>query len=189
MRLHFLVWLTALLLLAGCQTAPAPTSTPSKDSATLTQWEASGRFAYKNIHDGGNASIHWRQNHDHGQLHLSGPMGFGSAELQWHPALATLTTNKGTITAPNAETLAAELTGIMLPVDALMYWLRGLPWPHAGAHVVRHGQQLSTLKQLGWHIEYDRWQQVDGYWLPHRLKAKHNKDSFTVVVQQWVLAL
>lgn len=189
MHLHPLLLLFASAIwLAGCQIAPTVPSTPGKDAATLTTWQADGRFAYRTPKDGGNASIHWVQQQQKGELTFSGPMGFGSAALHWHPTAATLTTSKGTINAPSPEALAQELTGIALPVEALIYWLRGLPWPHAEARITRQQEQLRTLKQLNWHIEYDRWQLVDGYWLPHRLKAKHGEDSFTVVVQNWALA-
>jgi len=189
MRLqHLLLFTISAVWLAGCQVAPTAPSTHGKDATTLTHWQADGRFAYRTQSDGGNASIHWQQKQEQGTLTFSGPMGFGSAALHWHPTAAVLTTNKGTFNAPSAELLAEELTGIALPVDALMYWLRGVPWPHAEARITRT-QHVNTLQQLGWRIEYDRWQLVDGYWLPHRLKAKYGNDSFTVVVQQWALTL
>lgn len=173
------------LLLSGCQLTPLSPST-EQDVAQLTHWQANGRFAYKTPHDGGSASVRWQQQNDHGELHFSGPMGFGSATLHWQPGFAKLTTSKASTNAPSAETLTYELTGLALPADALLYWLRGLPWPHAEASLVRNTQgHPQRLTQLNWQLEYDRWQQIDGYWLPHRLKAKHNSDSFTFVIQHW----
>lgn len=173
------------LLLSGCQLVPLTPSAP-QDVAQLTHWQASGRFAYKTADNGGSASVRWQQKNDFGELYFSGPMGFGSATLRWQPGFAELITSKASASAPSAEALSYELTGLALPTDALLYWLRGLPWPHAKASLTRdtHGQP-QRLTQLNWQLEYDGWQQIDGYWLPHRLKAKHNSDSFTFVIQHW----
>ncbi len=187
--MHRLFWFLSLLLifLSGCQMAPSPQEAP-RDPATLTHWQAQGRFAYKTPEDGGSATVRWQQHDQQGELRFSGPMGFGSAELQWSPHHATLITNKGEFSAPNAEALAFELTGLPLPAEALVYWLRGLPWPHAPAQKHQGEPHPHGLEQLGWSVEYDRWKQVQGYWLPHRLKAKHAHNTFTLVIQQWIPA-
>ena len=185
MRRAFILICYALILLSGCQMAPSPT-VPEQDVTQLTHWQAHGRFAYKSAQDGGSATVRWQQQNDRGHLRFSGPMGLGSAELNWQPGLAELTSNKGNISAPNAESLAYELTGLLLPADALLYWLRGLPWPQSPAELIKDDAgRLKELTQLGWQLHFDRWQQVQGYWLPHRLKASHNDDSFTLVIQQW----
>src|SRR5699024_3682688 len=140
----------------------------------------------KSANDGGSATVRWQQQDHKGHLRFSGPMCLGSAELDWEPCAAELTSSKGTINAPSAEILAYELTGLLLPADALLYWLRGLPWPQGPAQLTKDDAgRLTQLTQLDWQISFDRWQQVQGYWLPHRLKAKHNEDSFTLVIQQW----
>lgn len=184
-RAFFIGGYAILLLLSGCQIAPTPVI-PEQDVNHLTHWQANGRFAYKSANDGGSASVRWQQQDDKGYLRFSGPMGLGSAELHWEPGFAQLTSSKGTLEAPSAEVLAYELTGLLLPADALLYWLRGLPWPHSPAHITKDNEgRPAQLTQMDWQLDFDRWQQVQGYWLPHRLKAKHNNDSFTLVIQQW----
>src|SRR5699024_6280241 len=165
------------LWLSGCQIAPK-VDEPEQQAEKMTHWQAKGRFAYKSPTDGGSASIHWLQEDDQGELKFSGPMGFGSAELQWQPGYAILTTSKGEATAHSAEALALELTGVAIPVDALMYWLKGLKWPKTEADTERNDEgRLTRLQQNGWDIKYERWQQVPGgYWLPHKLKATHQQD-------------
>lgn len=175
----------SVLFLGGCQLAPTPPMA-EQNTEELTHWQANGRFAYKTHQDGGSASVRWQQEGDQGYLRFSGPMGFGSAELHWEPGYAELTSSKGTLNAPSAEILAYELTGLLLPAEALLYWLRGLPWPHDPAHLEKDDEgRAQQLTQMGWQLTFDRWQQVQGYWLPHRLKAKHEQDSFTLVIQQW----
>ncbi len=174
----------AVLFLAGCQTVPSgPGNTPD----ALRNWDLSGRLGYRAGNDGGSASIDWQQREQQGQLHFSGPLGIGSAQILWRPGYAELDNGKERIVATGSTELAWRLTGLMLPVEALQYWVRGLPAPALPAQPgFDELGQLTTLEQAGWTLQFDRYAPVDGLQLPFRIRARSGEDQrFTLVIKDW----
>ena len=186
MGIRIIVLLITTVLISACQTRPHWPEPEFSSAEQLQRWTLNGRLGYQTPQDGGNASLEWQQEDDHGSIHFSGPMGFGSARLDWNDSQATLDTGRDQATAGSPAELAWHLTGLWLPVDALYYWVRGLPWPDARA-TAQHDtdNQLETLEQLGWSLRFDRYQPVAGLSLPHRIRARHGEDRFTLVVQRW----
>ena len=182
-----LLFIFNLLLLSACQTRPLVTVDDFERAEDLQHWNITGRLGYRTAGDGGNASLDWRQRREGGRIHFSGPLGFGSAELRWDDTSAMLDTGREQLTATSPAALAWHLTGLMIPVDALYYWVRGLPWPWAESTPQYDDQgRLVTLDQLGWSLRFDRHERVAGLELPHRVRANLNGDSFTLIVQHWV---
>jgi outer membrane lipoprotein LolB len=178
-------WLFLVLFLGACQTLP-PVSTDFTRADQIQRWTMSGKLGYRTAHDGGSASFDWRQAPRNGSIHFSGPLGFGSAELSWKPGLARLQTGKGEWQARSPGELAWHLTGFWLPVSALTYWSRGLEWPGAPARRENNQEgQLTCLEQLGWHLEFDRYQPVGRVALPHRIKATQGENRFTLLIREW----
>ena len=158
------------LLLGACQTrlpvGPLPDSVDH-----LQNWNLSGRLGYRAGNDGGSASIDWRQRHPEGEIHFSGPVGIGSARLFW---------------APGSAELAWRLTGLWLPVEALQFWVRGLPWPDAPGEEQRNELgQLVALKQLGWSLTFSDYLSSGALTLPQRIRASHDDQRFTLVIRKW----
>ncbi|MED5388325.1 MAG: lipoprotein insertase outer membrane protein LolB [Pseudomonadota bacterium] len=180
--------LTSLLLalaLSACQLRPTDTDTFTRPDQ-IQQWEMSGKLGYRTAHDGGSASFDWTQHPNRGQIRFSGPLGFGSADLRWDIGRAELITAKEQYQARSPGELAWHLTGFWLPVSALQYWARGLPWPGAPAESQRDEQgHLQRLQQLGWDLEFDRYGPVSGVTLPHRIKARQNGNRFTLLIKDW----
>ena len=176
--------LLGLLALAGCQALPpAP---PGDSPGDLKSWDLSGRFGYRAGEDGGSASIDWRQRADQGELHFSGPLGVGSARISWRPGFAELDTGKEQVTALNSTELAWRLTGLMLPVEAMQYWVRGLPSPEYEAEPeFDQLGQLTSLQQAGWSLTFDRYAPVDGLQLPFRIRATNDNQRFTLIIKDW----
>ena len=184
LRLSLLLLLP--LALAACQMRPPAPDFTLEHPEALRHWDISGRLAYRTASDGGSASLEWRQRAQGGQIHFSGPLGFGSAELHWNDHIATLDNGREQRSARSPAELAWYLTGMMIPVDALHFWVRGLPWPWAhGTPTYDDTGQLIALEQLGWSLAFDRYGPVAGLQLPHRVRAQHGEERFTLVVQRW----
>ena len=178
-------WLSAglLILLAGCQSIPHG---PGASPTDLTSWDLHARLGYRAGNDGGSANVDWQQRGEHGELAFSGPLGMGSAHIRWLPGYAELDTGKDVVTATSSTELAWRLTGLSLPVEALQYWVRGLPWPNAkGDPTFDPSGQLTALNQAGWQLSFDRYGAVDGLSLPFRIRAHHDDQRFTLIIKDW----
>ena len=182
------IWplLAMTVLLAACQTPPVP-QTHFTRADQIHRWHMNGKLGYRTAHDGGSANFDWREEPDNGVIHFSGPLGFGGAKLTWRPGQAVLNTSRGTYHASTPGILAWHLTGFWLPVSALEYWSRGLPWPDAP----KSGEQrdkagnLIHLRQLGWTLDFDRYRNDGKIALPHRIKANRGDDRFILLIDQW----
>ena len=173
------------LALSACQLRPTTTGTFEHPNQ-IDRWTMSGKLGYRTASDGGSASFDWAQKPNRGQIRFSGPLGFGSADLRWDSGRAELITAKDQYQARSPGELAWHLTGFWLPVSALQYWARGLPWPGArGDADYDESGQLQTLQQLGWSLEFDRYQPVAGITLPYRIKARQNGNRFTLLIKDW----
>lgn len=179
------VMLLLLMLLGACQSR-LPDG-PLPDSAEqLTRWQLSARLGYRVADEGGSAGLLWQQRDKQGQVRLSGPVGFGSAELRWSPQGAELDTGKERWQASSSLELAARLTGLLLPMEALTFWVRGLAWPDAPATASDDSNgQLATLDQLGWQLTFSQYQLYQGLALPGRIRAERAGQRFTLVVKSW----
>lgn len=180
--------LLGLLALSGCRTVP-PETTPTLDSAReLERWTMDGRLGYRSGDDGGSASFHWvQEDPEHGSIHFSGPLGFGSARIGWTPQQAWLEQGDNRFEAAAPGLLAWRLTGLILPIEGLLYWVRGMPAPGAVVLESETGENghLARLRQAGWLLRFDRYRDVAGIQLPHRIKASHDDERFTLVIQSW----
>lgn len=187
--IRILTLLFVTTLLAGCQTAPSVTTASFPSQAEqFEHWQLRGRIGYDNGKEGGSAALVWRQvASEQGSLDLSGPMGFGSAHIRYAPDGAHLDTGKQQVAAPSATELAWRVTGLALPIPALVWWVRGLPWPDAEVDNSTHDGQglLTTLEQAGWQLGFDRYQLHGQLWLPGRIKAHQGDSRFTLLVQDW----
>jgi outer membrane lipoprotein LolB len=114
----------ALVVLAGCATAPKP-SGPAE--ASTGPW--SGRLALQ-VQDkpaeSFSAGFELKGSAQTGELSLYSPLGGMLALLDWQPGLATLRTGGEPRQFPSVDSLVAHVVGEPIPVAALFDWLRGL---------------------------------------------------------------
>lgn len=179
--------ISTALLLSACQSrALIPTQSLPHSVEGLHNWNLSGRIGYRAGNDGGSASIDWRQRHPDGEMRFSGPVGIGSARLFWSPQGVTLDTGKEQFEAATSAELAWRLTGLWLPVEALQFWVRGLPWPDAEWQEQRDEQGLlEQLEQLGWTLNFSDYQQVGNLSLPQKIRASQQDQRFTLMIRRW----
>lgn len=191
-------------LLAGCtsiQVEPLPegmTDQPPADWADRSQsltrfseWELTGKLAVKQPSDSGTAIINrWRQEGETYDLSLSSSfLGMGRTELKGMPGFIELSLPDGeTYTSSDPEALVEAATGWSLPINSLAWWIRGLPAPDGDYRLLFDEQnQLAVIKQSGWEIRYDRWNEfvTELPALPARITALKGDRRVRVVISQW----
>ncbi|WP_303287934.1 lipoprotein insertase outer membrane protein LolB [Marinobacter sp. SS8-8] len=199
--------LAALLMLAtlgACttiQVAPLPegmTDQPPANwtarSASLGQldhWKLSGKLAVRQPSDSGTAIInHWIQDGEAYDLALSSAfLGMGSTRLKGVPGFIELTLPNGdTYHSGEPESLVEAATGWQLPLESLTWWIRGLPSPGSDYRLLFDEQgSLAIIRQDGWEIRYDRWQDFLASYpaLPARITALKEDKRVRLIVSDW----
>lgn len=191
-----LLWLSLALGLGGCAALrPAATTTPSTPAeqawiqrraelTALDHWLLQARIASGRI--GWSGSLHWRQQAEHFDIRVSGPLGTGGFQARGHLGEVEIRTTRETLVTRQPEVLLQEKIGWSLPLEQLRYWAVGVPSPSTPA-VVQYDTagRLSTLSQDGWLLEYTEYGRYQGYELPRRFTLDNGDTHFRVVVDDW----
>lgn len=192
--------LLALAGLAGCATVPRPppSAAPApaaRDAlAAFDAWHASGRVAVRTAQDGWNASFDWREAPDHGELAVRGPFGAGAARVVRTPQLIRIESGSAApleVPAPfdALEPALAARLGVPLPLEALRFWVLGVPAPGAPSEAVDAGAgpDVTAFRQSGWTVRVEGFVAVAGAPapLPHKVAVERDATRIRVVVDRW----
>lgn len=196
--------LTLVLTLSACATAPmAPlpdglTEQPPADWSQrqtalmhFQYWRLKGKLAVHQPSDSGTAVINrWSQTADRYQLSLSSSfLGLGHTELSGVPGYMELTLSNGeTYRSADPQSLIRSATGWELPIESLVWWIRGLPEPGSDYRLLFDDTgRLAAIRQQGWEIRYNRWQLfVQGTpALPALITARKDNKRVKLAVTSW----
>jgi outer membrane lipoprotein LolB len=184
--------LLLILLLAGCAASPRPETAPAGATpAAVTDWKFNGRISLTRGDQGWHAGLDWENRADRYRLQVSGPLGQGALQLAGDPAGVMLIDSESRVyTAPDADTLLAQVTGWDIPVTGMQYWVRGLSAPGDAIRVTLDPDgRLAQLEQSGWVITYQRYRSIGGYDWPAKLRLVHDDLAVRLVIDQWQLDL
>jgi outer membrane lipoprotein LolB len=148
-------------------------------------WDLAGRVAVAVGTQGWQASLDWRQRGADSEVHLAGPLGVGASVLRLTPAGLSV---DGAPSDASALAKLQERLGFALPLAQLRYWVLGVPDPGPPFTLERNPEDRALhLAQADWSIDYDRYAQVDGDWLPARLALTRDDVRVRLVVEHWRL--
>ncbi|MDX1369557.1 lipoprotein insertase outer membrane protein LolB [Pseudomonas sp.] len=198
MLVRQLLVFSLIALLAGCagltsrealegEGSPALWQSHKQQIGSLDAWQISGKVGIRAPQDSGSGTLFWLQRQDYYDIRLSGPLGRGAARLTGRPGAIQLeVANQGRYQAASPEQLLQQQLGLNLPVSHLLWWIRGLPAPDSKSRLTLDGDsRLAQLSQDGWQVEYLRYAEQDGYWLPERLKLSGHDLQITLVIKDW----
>ena len=187
-----------ITLLAGCagltsrealegEGSPALWQSHKQQIGSLDAWQISGKVGIRAPQDSGSGTLFWLQRQDYYDIRLSGPLGRGAARLTGRPGTILLeVANQGRYQATSPEQLLQQQLGLNLPVSHLLWWIRGLPDPDSKSRLtLDRDSRLAQLSQDGWQVDYLRYAEQDGYWLPERLKLSGHDLQVTLVIKDW----
>ncbi len=170
---------------------PANWAARSASLGQLDHWKLTGKLAVRQPSDSGTAIInHWIQDGESYDLALSSSfLGMGSTRLKGVPGFIELTLSNGeTYRSGEPESLVQAATGWQLPLENLTWWIRGLPSPGSDYRLLFDEQgSLAIIRQDGWEIRYDRWQDFLASYpaLPARITALKEDKRVRLVVSDW----
>ncbi|MGD8569180.1 MAG: lipoprotein insertase outer membrane protein LolB [Gammaproteobacteria bacterium] len=190
------VVLTALLLTA-CGTSAFPVKPDANDERAIEQrqaqfrklqhWQLSGRVAMITSEESWSGQLYWQQGPTDFLIHFSAPSGQGAMQLSGDEHGVELRLANGdTYQAEDANSLLRQETTWDLPIDALWYWIRGLPDPAMPVKVKLDPQGLITdLTQKEWRIQYNRYEQYDRYYFPRKIVISNRDTKLKLIVTHW----
>ena len=187
--------LCVLLLVTGCAGSDRREATSagwkqhSERAQQLQHWTARGKLALRTSEASETAGLTWAQRGEYTEVHLAGPLGVGATPLNSDGS--QLEIRRGDehrildISSPGAVALN---TGWDLPLQALPYWLKGIPTPDYDIQEFTldpETELLRTLRQDGWEILYQEYRQFQGLALPTRLQIQRQDTRARVLIRQW----
>lgn len=145
-----------------------------------------GRLAVKG--GGLSGSLRWQQDGTRFNLRLTGPFGVGALTLDGDDRLVAIKSKNIDLVTAEPEAVLAARTGWRLPLNALHYWVLGIPAPQSAADVAldADGRALS-LQQAGWSIRYSDYRDGSPA-LPGRIEAQREDWTAIVAVESLTLA-
>ena len=154
----------------------------------LHHWQLNARVAIKTPEDSVTASLDWQKNQSLFDFFLSGAFGVTIAHLIQQENSASLEipdTEK--LTHYDAERLLRQTLGWDFPIDALSYWVKGLPSGQPGEVVSYNDKgQIAKISLDQWQVVFSKYRLYQGYLLPKMIKATHPNISLRVVAKKWL---
>jgi len=153
----------------------------------MREWQIRGKIGVRTATDGGSAYLDWSQSFDSFYILLSGPLGQGSTIISGNPSGARLENSDGTFVSDSPENLVMEHTGWQIPINQLLYWVKGIPAPSGDIQMTRNALgTLDTLQQDGWKLEFDRYGNALDSLLPQRIKIQKDDLKVTLIIKEWL---
>ncbi len=186
-----------VLILSGCATPPpVPQTEWEAHQAALvaiTDFTAKGKVALISPEQRVSANFIWEQNGDDLSLRLTNFLGTTLFKLDATPKMAVLVDGDGNrYMGRNAASLLQKLTGIALPVDEMMQWVKGLP-AEKNQYTLGADNRLAYLSenapdtnQPGWQLEYSAYDADTKSLLPAKIKMNQDQQKVNLVISEWV---
>jgi len=179
-----------LFLITAC------TSLPYKQQKQQTQlserqfWFLKARVAIKTKEENVSANLEWEKTGNDFDFHIYGMFGATYTHLTQEGQKATLKLPEDQVFYhQNAQQLMQDNLGWDFPINALSYWIKGLPSGKEGETIRRNAKGLlQTISFRGWLVTFSRYQDFSGYQMPKMLKAKHPQMSLKIAVKKWNFA-
>ena len=187
------ILLIVLYLLAGCAQKPIqqniPWLTHQQQLENLTDWSFSGKLAVITPSERHSLNVHWQQSQNNAQITLTTFLGITVLELKKTPSMTQIINNEGEhFSGEDAETLIRELSGFVIPVNALQQWIKGNP-TQASYQLNADNQVMSLAgmdsKNALWSINYSDYRYEKGFSLPYKLQLKHADIRLKFAISQW----
>jgi len=197
--------------------SPAPVSA-ERTVEDISHWQFKGKLGIRaTLADGQklreSANLSWNQTDQHYALFLSGPFGQGATRIKGNPDRMSIQQGGQKHSARDAEQLLEQTLGFPLPINALPYWVKGLPLPGTEFNTqtetqleasnppgnaiptgidnqgsaIAVGQRPQQLQQAGWTINYARYQDVQHLRLPGKITLSRDQVRLTLIIKQWTL--
>lgn len=189
---HFLPLTVLCLALSACSTLTSPFSSGAAPSTQAVapyreQLELTGRlnvvYQKDDRPESATVNFNWQQTAQRTDVTLYSPVGSTLATIAVTPQQAVLTqSGKAPRSAPDVDTLSAQMLGWSLPVSGLRDWLQGYAVGADGKRFVASPANDSVTTKDGWRLRYVSWQDAadktpGALPQPRRIDAERNASA------------
>jgi outer membrane lipoprotein LolB len=174
------------LFVSACATAPRPSVRVRP--ADVEAFELSGRVNVRAQQSAYPGRIRWQHAGQRDEVWLYSPLGSAVAHMQQTESGATLATSDGKqYRAARVSELARKVLGYDLPLEALQYWVRGLPAPALDRAERKDDAagRPEEIAQGSWKVTYLAWDPAGADGLPSKLDVAGEGLRMRLVVDEW----
>ena len=162
------------------------------EAGRINQWDLRGRAAIFVDDDVHNVGLSWQRNEDDFVMILEAPFGQGVIRIESSnetdlPIELSLPDGQ-VVYGQDAEATLQSVVGWSIPVNGLVFWIKGLPLKASSFnHQLNGDGRLKSLSQNGWRINFLDYFDFDdpAQGLPRKLYLKHEKLALKIVIEHW----
>ena len=193
--------LTLIVTLTSCSVTNTRISSPLikqtqseriQALTALSAWQVKGKIAFLEAGNRNSANLAWQvdNNQKNQQLNLTSYLGINVLKLLSNNGLHTVVVEGTTYQSDDLTNLIYSLTGLILPTDALQFWLKGLAYQQSDVIIYNNITGLpeillSQYQQQTWQIKYQGYQQVEQFSLPTQININQGSLIIKIVINHW----
>lgn len=134
----------------------------------------------------GSAQLRWTQSPEGVfDIRVAGPLGSGSLRLRGTSQQVLIEDRNGRRESQDPTAELAALLGAAFPIEALMYWVRGLPLPGTPARYwLDESGRLRDLLQADWTLHYPGYHSGPPS-LPRRIELQRAETRVILLIDRW----
>ena len=195
-------------VLSACTTAPkGPENAVNltvqlEKVAQVQQWEMRGKIAFRQGKDAASLNLVWKNDSGDFDFRLTNFLGVSLVNLDVSQHQSILKADGETYVDALPEPLIYQITGMIIPVDSLLSWVKGLPLRGDKFTLTEKGL-VDTLESYcqgcrKWQVAYSNYGSVElddgtSVWLPHSITLTQKeipdmpKTQLKIKIYQWTL--
>lgn len=197
--MKLIIVLMAAISLAACTTTPPHKFVADPDKrweqrkselSEINDWLLTGRVAIVNTHESWHLNMKWQKHDDKYILDLSGPFGAGHAQLTGTKNDVLLVdADQRHFYAEQPDQLLQDVTGVRMPVQSLLYWIRGL----SDNNIKKEKQmlddygRLAMLEQAGWRVRFKSYVDIEKHEMPQKIFIDGSDLKVKIFIDEWDL--
>ncbi|WNC69851.1 lipoprotein insertase outer membrane protein LolB [Thalassotalea nanhaiensis] len=187
-------------MLTACSTTKVATdqelfqnkSQRAEQLSQLNNWTIKGKIAFIEGDSKQSANLYWRQTQHTTNLKLTTFLGVNVLSLSSEDNIHILKANGKTYQDDNLEDLLNQVAGVRLPVNALVYWIKGLKAQHEDQITYSKTTNLpetlnAWVNNTYWQLHYKNYQLVNNLRLANQLTIKHQQLVIKMAIHTWEL--
>jgi len=197
-----------LALVSACTTVPkgpkqaVNLTAQLKKVADVNQWQMRGKIAFRQGKEGASVNLNWKNDSGDFDFRLTNFLGVTLVDLKVDNEQSILEADGETYKDAEPEPLIYQVTGMIIPVDSLLSWVKGLPLA-GDKYTLTDKGLVNTLESecnycRNWQVSYDNYGSVETInaeqvWLPHSITLTQQetenspKTQLKIKIYQWTL--